>query len=101
MSYEKNCAVAKKLGYYIHKQNTIACLVDKGEGYIPSMKHFDPCNDPRDYMMLVEEYEINIEFDYVGGVFCEWISNNYTKTFPKDQTGYAVVDAFLQMEIEK
>ena len=50
-------------------------------------------------MVIAIEHEINIQFDYVGGVFCEWIGNNYTATSQKAQTGRAVSEAFLLMDI--
>lgn len=96
--YEKNCAVSEKLGLEIQPRistdgNKVCELVN----HIAVFK--DYCNDPRDYMKLAIEHEITIYMD-IGRVKCfDPIGALDVRWHPKSQTGHAVVDAFLKMEI--
>tara|TARA_R110000851_G_scaffold187318_1_gene337175 strand:+ start:63242 stop:63778 length:537 start_codon:yes stop_codon:yes gene_type:complete len=109
--YEKNCAVAEQEGYVIdhdHRNYNPKCndaMWYEGKTYYSA----NYCNDPRDYMKLAIKYGITIAQDAEKQeVFCvayreSLISgeDSFTsKIYPNEQTGEAVVDAFLLMEIE-
>ena len=102
--YEKNCAVAEKLGYKPDMKGLIKYRVSEDKRDTVSYQNpcglwefVDYCNDPRDYMKLAIEYDIDIKFDRYGNVLCEWLVNSHTESYAKAQTGHAVVDAFLQI----
>ena len=110
--YEKNCAVADKLGHvidYAHRgpnpqYNDV--LWHEGE----TNRSADYCNEPRDYMWIAIEYGITISQDIENQeVSCiayqkDLISGEnviMSRIYPNNETGEAVVDAFLMMDALK
>lgn len=101
-AHDINYAVAAKFlpcEYYLdNKTNEINLAnfigdTDELRGYAV----FNPCNNPKDYMSIAMDNEIDIDHD-CGRVYCTWGKNSAQETtryMPKEDVGRAVCEAFL------
>lgn len=97
--YEINCAVKDKLKLPSHRGNGNLTYKD-GKSILET---FDYCNDPAAYMPIAIEHGISIKFCTITNtVTCSFLSMELTKerlTRPKHETGRAVCECFLLMDI--
>jgi len=111
-NYEINLAVAEKLGYYTGVASgkcSISIHPFRESG--STARFFNPYEVPNDYMPIVIEHHISIDFDVnrnVCAVFTINYSDDYktsdfvaSRDLPKDQIGRAVCECFLMMETEQ
>ena len=104
--YEINCAVAEKLGLELeHDHRNYSPQSDSVMWYAGKTYHdADYCNDPRDYMKLAIEYKIDITYGNIEGqVWATARDDNgpLIDSGTKTETGRAVCEVFLMMEIDK
>ena len=103
--YEKNCAVAEKLGYnpdhdhrnYPQVNGAVSNAVMWYEG--KSYHSADYCNDPRDYMLIAIEYCITAYIDANDHDVGAYHLDTESAEYPKNRVGEAIVDVFLAMDI--